>query len=101
MLAMDIALDVEVVDLWDAEKKVSGAGEVFGRLGDQSWDGAERVKAVRNINHALLLVKGFASAGLRFLDDRADVIYDVAMRHRDVRVGIKAYEDGAGSKRVA
>ena len=66
MLAMDIALDVEVVDLWDAEKKVSGAGEVFGRLGDQSWDGAERVKAVRNINHALLLVKGFASAGLRW-----------------------------------
>ena len=76
-------------------------GEVFGRLGDQSWDGAERVKTVRNINHALLLVKGFASAGLHGLDDRADVVDDVAMRHRDVRVGVKAYEDGAGSERVA
>ena len=101
MLAMDIALDVEVVDLWDAEKKVSGTGEVFRGLGDQSGDGAERVKAVRDVNHALLLVKGFASAGLHGLDDRADVIDDVAMRHRDVRVGVKAYEDGAGSKRVA
>ncbi len=73
---------------------------MFGSLGDQSGDGAERVKAVRDINHALLLVKGFAGAGLHGLVDRADVIGDVAMRHRDVRVGVKAYEDGAGSVRA-
>ncbi len=101
LLAMHNAFDVELIDLRDTKEKVSGAGEVFRILGDQSRDGTERVEAVRNINHTLLLVESFTCARLHGFVDRTDVVDYVAVRNRDVRVGVNAYDDGAGSEWVA
>jgi hypothetical protein len=38
LLAVDITLDIEFVDLRDPQQKVSGSGQLVGVLGDESRD---------------------------------------------------------------
>ncbi len=98
---MHIAFDVKLVDLWDAKEKVHLAWEMFGGEGDQSGDGSKGVKPICNVHHTLLFIESFAGASLHRFINRTNVIDDVAVRDRDIRIGINAYDDGASSEWVA
>ncbi len=98
---MHIAFDIKLVDLRDAKEKVRLAREMFGGEGDQSGDGSKGVKPIRNVHHTLLFIESFAGSGLHRLVNHTNVIDDVAVRNRDVRIGIDAYDDGASSEWVA
>ena len=97
---MHVALDVQIVNLRDAEQKVSGRWEVGGGLSDKGGDGAEGIKSIRNIHQTFFCVVGIAGASLHGLSDGANVINDVTMCYRDVGIRVDPDDDGAGRKRV-
>ncbi len=98
---MDITFDVKVVDLRNTQKEVSRTGEVFGSAGDQCGDGADGVYAIGDINSPLFCIDGFACARVHRFGNRMNVVNDVAMGDSDVRVGVKADDDGAGGEGIA
>ena len=50
MLAMDVAFDVQVIDLRYAEQQVGRGREVVVGLGDKGRDGAEGIKSINDVN---------------------------------------------------
>ncbi len=85
---MSIELDVHFVNFGDSKKQEALGGEMGRVMSNEGGYGAERTRAVDNVDESFFIINCFAPTRWQVLADRADVIYDIAVSYGYARVAV-------------